>query len=179
MNHILGSVKVLNEVPVEPVSLTEAKAWLNYKQDDQNDTILDLIRTARRVLENHTSLSFVTKDIRVLMEINDPWMEVPNGPLQSVTSMTVIYGVGSSTVLTDNADYELVGGLVRMNVTGQTMVVAKVGYTDLPKDLKTDILKLVAWYFQNRGIKFNAEDKLKRSPEWQALAAHYYAKVVI
>ena len=164
---------------IEPVSLTDAKAWMRYAPTNEDDMITDLIRTARRILEKHTSLSFVRKTIEALIDVQDEWVDLPHGPTVSVTTVVDRSTFGSPLTLTDGTDYELVGKMLRFSKKGAMLVTYEAGYVSLPDDLRTDIFKLVAWLFQNRGIQFNAEDKLRKTPEWQALASHNYAKVVI
>jgi hypothetical protein len=157
----------------EPVSLTEMKLWMKVDFTSDDSIISSLITTARRVLEKYMGITMGQRTYTMQMEVCDDWVDVPYGPLDSVTSITRIDGVGATEAITD---YEVRNRRILLNQTGIMEIVYDASFT-VPEDLKTDIKKLVAYYYQNRGLQF--ESDVKRFPEWEALAAHNYAKVVI
>lgn len=177
MNYI-QEIEVTTDLVAEPVSLTEAKAWMKISFSDDDLIIDGLIATARRILEGFTGLSFGVKTLTAYMCVEDKWMDLPYGPVSAITSVTRIDGIGSTDVLVAGSDYELVGRRVIMNQSGEFKIIYTTSF-NVPDSLKTDIKKLVAYMYQNRGIQFESEDAIKMFPEWSSLSAHYYAKVVI
>ena len=176
MNYI-QDIQVTTDLVTEPVLVSEAKSWMKIGFDTDDIIIDGLIGTARRILEGFTGLSFGTKTYKALMEINDEWVDLPYGRVSSITSITRIDAVDSTTVL-DSGDYALVNGRLLMQQAGTFSIIYVTGFT-VPDSLKTDIKKLVAYMYANRGIQFESEDDAKQFPEWNSLSAHYYAKVVI
>ena len=176
MNYI-QDIQVTTDLVTEPVLVSEAKSWMKINFDTDDIIIDGLISTARRILEGFTGISFGAKTYTALMEINDEWVDLPYGRVASITSVTSIDAVGVTTVL-DSGDYGLVNGRLLMQQTGTFSIVYVTAFT-VPDSLKTDIKKLVAYMYQNRGIQFESEDDAKQFPEWNSLSAHYYAKVVI
>lgn len=137
-----------SDLASEPVSLTEAKNHLriaDYTSDDA--LIMSLIRSSRTHLEKYTGLSFGTKTITAILSIAGDY-ELPYGPVCSVTSAAT-YDDGTWVPTTD---YTLVGDMLDAGYKGLIKVVYQAGFAPLPEDLKTDILQLVAWQYQNRGI---------------------------
>lgn len=177
MNYI-QDIEVTTDLIAEPVSLTEVKAWVKISFSEDDLIIDDLIVTARKILEGFTGLSFGVKTLTAYMCIEDKWLDLPYGPVLAITSITRIDGIGSTDVLVSGSDYELVGRRVIMNQEGEFKIIYTTSF-NVPESLKTDIKKLVAYMYANRGIQFEAEDAIKTFPEWSSLSAHYYAKVVI
>lgn len=162
----------------EPVLVSDAKSWMKIEFDGDDIIIEGLVATARKILEGFTGLSFGAKTITAYMCIEDKWLDLPYGPVAAITSITRIDGIDATDLLVAGSDYELVGRRVIMNQQGEFKIIYTTAFA-VPDSLKTDIKKLVAYMYQNRGIQFESEDDIKKFPEWSALSAHYYAKVVI
>lgn len=177
MNYI-QEIEVTTDLVTEPVLVSDAKSWMKIGFDTDDIIIDGLIGTARRILEGFTGLSFGAKTITAYMCVEDKWLDLPYGPVATITSITRIDGIASTDVLVAGSDYELVGRRVMMNQCGEFKIIYTTAFT-VPDSLKTDIKKLVAYMYQNRGIQFESEDDIKNFPEWSSLSAHYYAKVVI
>jgi hypothetical protein len=64
---------------------------------------------------------------------------------------------------------------------GTYEITYQAGYGSIPADLENDILTLVAWMYENRGKKMNADPKgiIAEYPFWNGLNYHQYKKVVI
>lgn len=105
-NRIMYS-KVSVEPTGEPVSLLDIKKDLRVDHDEEDGRISSLILSARMTLEQFTNSSFVTQT-RVLKLDAFPACEtiyLPNGPVQSVTSISYIDDAGATQTLTLNTDY--------------------------------------------------------------------------
>lgn len=135
------------DLVAEPVSLTEAKNHLRITDYTSDDTLISsLIKSARIHLEKYTGLSFGTKTVTTILHIPGE-VELPYGPLTSVTSVAV-YNDGTWDTVTD---YKVLGDVLTV-AKGMYRVIYEAGFSTLPEDLKTDILQLVAWQYQNRGL---------------------------
>lgn len=104
------SVTVSVAPTVEPVSLTEMKLHLREDADGQDSLITALIKAAREKVEIETRRALVTQT-QILRLDGFPRsdtaamaIEVPNPPLQSVTSIQYVDESGATQTL-DAADY--------------------------------------------------------------------------
>lgn len=184
---IVNSVNVVSDVVVEPVSLTDAKTWMRISYDTDDNLIQELIESARKHIEALTSVSFATKVLRANVELTGSipgaWMvDVPYGPLICINELKWKTGFNMYETLVKNDEYELIGGKIWLYSAGNYIITYQAGYSSLPEDIKSDILTLVTWSYENRGKKFQGDAKaglLKEFPTWDGLNYHQYKKVVI
>jgi hypothetical protein len=183
----IDGITILGDAVVEPVSRTDAKTWMRVQYDDDNNLIDNLLTSARVHIENLTGLSLVNKllkaNIELTGEVPNVWMvDVPYGPLLCVDSIRMKTGMTSWQLLTKDDEYEVIGGKIWFYSRGYYEIEYQTGFSDLPLDLATDILTLVAWSYENRGKKFQGDSTLglmKEYPKWDGLNYHQYKKVVI
>jgi hypothetical protein len=91
-------------------------------------------------------------------------------------------GFNMYDTLVKNDDYEIIGNKLWFYYQGNYTITYQAGYSSLPEDIKSDILTLVAWSYENRGKKFQGDATsglLKQYPNWDGLNYHQYKKVVI
>lgn len=183
---IVNSVNVVTDVVVEPVSLTDAKKWMRISYDTDDTMIQELIEGARKHIEKLTSVSFANKVLRTDIELTGSvpsvWMiDVPYSPLICINEIKWKTGFNTYQTLVKNDDYELIGGKIWLYNAGNYIITYQAGYTSLPEDIKSDILALVAWSYENRGKQMNADTKTipTQYPYWDGLNYHQYKKVVI
>lgn len=100
--------RVINQPDYEPVSLAEAKTHLEYIGTSKDAYITSLIKTARRLCENYSGLSFITQERRVKLDTfplyGEP-IKVPYGPVQSIDSFTYLNDDGTTTTMVSGTDY--------------------------------------------------------------------------
>lgn len=162
-----------SDLASEPVSLTEAKNHLRIADYTSDDTlIMSLIRSSRAHLEKYTGLSFGSKTITAILSFSGDY-ELPYGPVCSVTSVSR-YDDGTWDLMTG---YTVVGDILDVGEKGLFKVVYQAGFAPLPEDLKTDILQLVAWQYQNRGIALAKGTQRSDFPDY--LNAAQFKKGVI
>lgn len=100
----------------EPVTLTEAKAQLEYSGTAKNTFIESLITTARQVCEAYAGLSFVTQERRIkldrfpcggstLKRDFSSGIVIPYGPVQSIDSITYTDTNGDEQTLVEGTDF--------------------------------------------------------------------------
>jgi uncharacterized phiE125 gp8 family phage protein len=181
MNRLLQDPKITTDLGTEPVTPTEAKAWMAIAFSTDDTLITELVKSARIALEKYTGLSFGAKTIEAWVEISDgtELYQLPYGPVTAITSVTQYVPFGTPDALTVAEDYELIGNLLRFRTEGTFKVIYAAGYTALPTDLKSDIMRITAWFYQNRGIRYEANTDPLPFPEWMSLNANRYIQTVI
>jgi hypothetical protein len=75
----------------------------------------------------------------------------------------------------------VIAGKLWLYTQGNYEVQYQSGYSSVPEDIANDIMALVAWQYENRGKKMNADQAtlLSQYPNWNGLNYHQYKKVVI
>jgi uncharacterized phiE125 gp8 family phage protein len=117
----------------EPVTLTEAKAWLRVDVTDDDQLITDLVKDAREYVENHTGMALITQSWLLTLDTFPPldmsymlvrqpraWLpqtrqfqgsgggviRLPKPPLQAVNSVKYLATDGTLTTL-DPSGYQV------------------------------------------------------------------------
>jgi uncharacterized phiE125 gp8 family phage protein len=182
----IDSIIVTADASVEPVSRTQAKDWMRITYNTDDTLIDELITSARKHIEKLTSLSLVNKTIKSYVELTGEvpavWMvDLPYGPLGCVDLVRYKSGINTWDTLDVNEDYEKIGNKLWFYMAGTYEITYQAGYGSIPADLENDILTLVAWMYENRGKKMNADPKqsISQYPFWDGLNYHQYKKVVI
>lgn len=100
--------RVIDQPDYEPVSLAEAKIHLEYVGTSKDAYISSLIKTARRLCETYSGLSFVTQQRRVKLDTfplyGEP-IKVPYGPVQTINSFAYLNDNGTTTTMVSGTDY--------------------------------------------------------------------------
>jgi uncharacterized phiE125 gp8 family phage protein len=177
------NVKVTTDLGAEPLSITEAKAWMRIVDYTSDDTLIEsLVKSTRMNLEKYTGLSFGGKTIETTLDNDRLEFELPYGPIVSVTSVQKWFD-DEWVTLTPDADYYVVNDTVKVFTYAKFKITYTAGFTTLPDDLLTDIKVLVAWQYKNRGMNFQADKDNQASvtqyPYTNLLNARNYRKVVI
>lgn len=181
MNRLIQDPKITTDLGTEPVTPAEAKAWMAISFSTDDALITELVKSARIALEKYTGLSFGAKTIEAWVQIDDgtDLYQLPYGPVTAIDEIVEDVAFGTPETLTADEDYQLVANLVRFRITGLFKVTYTAGYETLPTDLKSDILRIVAWLYQNRGIRYEASTEPLPFPEWMSLNANRYIQTVI
>ena len=141
---------------VEPVNVTEAKAWLKVDWDSEDSLIETLITAAREKCEQYTNRAFISQGITESFGIYDDII-LSVGDVISIDSVTV----GETTLTT--ADYSTDGAIDGYKITlndlpdDRVVVVYTAGYgtaaNDVPKAINAAILLMVSDLYDNRSDK--------------------------
>ena len=155
----------------EPVSLAEAKVHLRVDSDEEDALIEGYIRAATRYVEKGLDISLMERTWKMTLDAFTRAIELPRGPVQSVTSVEYIDPLGVTVAFTDytadlispsqwivlNKDATIPTTLDAVNVVSVTYVS---GFDVLPnvyEDLKHAILLLVGhWY----SVRESVSDKV-------------------
>lgn len=154
--------RVINDLSTEPVTLAEAKEFMQIDYNDFDALITKLIKSARLASEKFTGLSYGEKTIK-LMNKGCSQVTLPFGPVQTITSV--------KDQNNNNLDYTSFGydnpiitikqpisGILGSNgFNGVFEVEYITGFTDCPEDLKEAIKKRVETAFQYRSDSSSEE----------------------
>lgn len=136
---------------VEPVTLEEAKEHLRVDFTEDDTLITRLITRARRAIENYCSISIVSKQVSVVMDlITDT--ELPLGPVVgNVVSFTDKDGnaIDGSAFSVYGLDYKHLA--ITSRYWPRSVIVYNTGMAIVDEDLKLAILNEIAFRYENRG----------------------------
>ena len=148
--------EVVTDVTTEPVTLDEVKAALNllfqtdgsYEFNDDDDYLTALIKRCRSYIENYTGLSLAPKTLRAIVRNELGGVEIPYGPIRSITSIVDYYAVAQ--------EYTTRGNLfktIQSPCSCYLVVECEAGYDEdkCPYDLKQAIIEETVWRYKNRG----------------------------
>lgn len=147
-------VQIKTDLATEPVTVAEAKSYLNVDYNTWDSLIGTLISSARTKLERYTGCTFATKTlVSTFQQVSDN-IDIPYGPIQSITHVKSIDESGTKTTLTAGTDYLVTGNLFKtitfFGIATPIEIEYVAGYTSLPADLKVAILKQVGMDFEFR-----------------------------
>jgi uncharacterized phiE125 gp8 family phage protein len=161
---------LLTPPAVEPVTLTDAKAWLRVEHDDDDDVIAALIAGARSHVESQTRRALISQTWRL---VHDAW---PSGgriaalpvPLAAIVAARVHDGEGGTqsidlqalTVDVAAAPAIIAFAAWSLPVPGQKAGGIEIDITcgygdgpdDVPPPLRQAIRLLLAHWYENRGL---------------------------
>ena len=160
---------VTSEPAAEPVSTSEAKTHLRVSGSGDDTYIDTLVKAARRQVERVTGLSLITQTRALRLDefpLSDA-IELPYGPLQSVTSVAYLDADGASQTWSSSnyrADIYSYPPRVALaygvswpstrGVTHSVTVTYVAGYgtasTSVPQDILHAIKLLVGHWYENR-----------------------------
>lgn len=151
-------VKITTDAATEPITLSEAKAYLRVDTSTEDALITDCITAARKYVEKYTGKSFTAKTLSVVF--GDLWkadeiLELPYPPIASITSVHEVDEEGTETELTLNVDYYK-RGQNNIEITGvfdkayQYKAIYTTSASEADDLIKFAMLKLVADYYENR-----------------------------
>jgi uncharacterized phiE125 gp8 family phage protein len=165
-NRIMYS-KVTVEPSGEPVSLLDIKKDLRVDHDEEDGRIGSMIISARQTIEQYTNSSLITQT-RVLKLDAFPACEtiyLPNGPVQSVTSISYVDEDGNTQNLVLDTDYyaDFDSKIARLeavnfwpatkdrpNAVTITYVCGYGSASAVPSPLKSALSLLVGHLYENR-----------------------------
>lgn len=153
---------------VEPVSLSEAKAWLRVDHDTEDTLVSALVTSARLAIEADTRTLLITQDWQLVM---DKWCQLPCftlslAPVQSIIEIRVYDTEGTARIISPQTyilDRHTHHPRIHFSVSppnpGKAItdieldLRAGFGSTpaDVPQPIKQAILFLVARWYENRG----------------------------
>lgn len=139
----------------EPLTLSEAKAYMNITSDSQDTLITELIKTARQGVERLTGLCLVPSVVVALIDNTGGDIELPLGPYVKDLAIANKQGNAVTNFTLNGLQFKTLG-----EPTNNYLVCTyKAGYTAsafetypiLPTELLNCIKDQVSFLFENRG----------------------------
>lgn len=100
-------MSVVHLATIEPMTVDEAKQWLNVDYDDQDEVIASIIKAARLKIEKRCGISIAMKQYRIKFARFDGNVELANPPVVSVDSVKYIDEDGNEQTV-DASSYVLI-----------------------------------------------------------------------
>jgi len=171
--NILISKTVTTDIVTELVSVEDAKLWLKISFSEDDAILASLIKAARIYLENLTNYALGVKTIEIIADLDYTESYYLPLPIGSILSFQRWNG---SAFVNDSSYYQFRNSLV-IDDSGRYKITLTCGFSSMPADFKIDILKLVAWNYQNRGLDFSNENT--SLVDFPKLSADFYKQIVI
>jgi uncharacterized phiE125 gp8 family phage protein len=165
--HTVKDITASSGDPTEPVSVDEVKSYMRLEgfQDvddsdstvfDDDDTLIsDLIVSARKRIEKYYGISLVPKTLRAVITNLAGDIEIPNGPVQTITSIRDRFGnlITTYTITGYTDDETSYDDFIQLECPNYEKMVIEyeAGYTDVPEPMKIEIMRYVTWLFTYRG----------------------------
>jgi uncharacterized phiE125 gp8 family phage protein len=142
----------------EPLTLAEAKLFLRVDGSTEDSLITSMVSAVRIAAEQYLSRSLITQSWKLAYD--DYLLSVtalPLGPVQSITSVTLVARDGSTTIVDSNT-YYLSAKKDRLNFDAtpfatRVEVVYAAGYgnaANVPEPIKQGMLQHLASLYTNR-----------------------------
>jgi uncharacterized phiE125 gp8 family phage protein len=142
----------------EPLSLSEAKDFLRVEGTADDTFIGELITVAREAAEVYLRASLITQSWMLVYDDYAPSKTpLPFGPVQSITSVTLV-ARDETTTLLDSSSYYLTAGNRHVMfdatpVSHQVEIVYVAGFgaaSDVPSPIKQGMLHHIATMYDDR-----------------------------
>lgn len=151
----------------EPISRSEAKAYLRVDTTDEDSLVDSLIAAARDHIEEMTGRALVRRHYRVSFDaFPSVVIDLPRSPLLGVTAVRYVATDGTSTILAPSSyqvgknrkpgrvapAYGLSWPTTRSDLDGVEIdfVAGYLSAEDVPEQLRIAARQLVAHWFENR-----------------------------
>lgn len=168
--HTVKDITDASGDPTEPVTLEEVKSYVRLEglQDvgesdatpftEDDDLIERLIVYARKKLEKLYNISLVTKTLRAVITNLAGDIEIPQGPVISITSLKDRDGNDLDYTISEYNEDDLeedINDFITLECPKyeKMVMVYEAGYQEVPEALKVEILRYVTWLFAYRGDK--------------------------
>lgn len=165
----MREVRIDATASTDVVSVKEVKDWGKIPGDAEDDIIADLIKSCRELQEQWTMRSFIEKTLTGHWDkIEDARIELPFGPVKSITSIKRVYEDGTlSDALVAGTDYfisgmdfKVINLYTRWQSAGQIQTGLRVVYVTghgtaagenpIPEPLKETVLRHVTTDYDMR-----------------------------
>ena len=143
----------------EPVSIEEFKDYARIDGfvdvDDSPSTefdfddklISEIIKASREVFEENCGLSLIRKTLQAVLVNLCGRIEIPYGPVLSVTSLVNCEGDAITDYRTTGNTWKFLVSPCQKDLT----ITYEAGYDEIPKAMKLDLLRLALYMYENRG----------------------------
>ena len=188
------SITKTAEPAIEPVGLSEAKEHLRITNSNDDSFINRLITSARQIAENFTGLGFIQQSYSMFIDEfpQEGVINIPKLPLLSVQAINIYDASDNFTAESLNSySIDKIRGRIVLK-DGYVAPISQrklngieisfdVGYganaSDVPEDIKTAILLLVASMYENRGNNIAEQLHLSKTGAAEILQTYRIVKL--
>lgn len=155
-------ITVQTEATTEPITVTEAKAYIGIQSTEYDAALSGAIAAARKKVEQLAGRSLVARTLKLtLHDYEDTYIELPYPVINSVTSVKTKSSTGEETTYT-SADYALVHNRLYFIGNGDTVEVIYSTLANTEEFYKTAVKKQLTYDFRNE-FKDNGFDSEVRN----------------
>ena len=141
-------ITVQTEATVEPITLEEAKAWLNIVSTTHDTELTAAIKAARKKVEQLSGRSMVARTLKLnLTEYTDSKIELPFPPINAITSVKSKSGGTETTYAA--TDYSLDYNTLNLLGDGSNFEIVYTTLANTEEFYKLAIKKQLAYDFRN------------------------------
>lgn len=162
----MTQTKIVTDISKEYLSSQDVKDALKINYSDDNTYIKDIINGARKNIEKYCSISIGLQTLQTIIDVNAyEEYEIPFGPVVSISNIKIKTAAATYATATANTDYEtdmLDFKTFTPYTAGRWQINYTAGYQTIPLDLKSVWIRLVAYYFENRGEMDNIPNTIRR-----------------
>lgn len=154
--------RIITDVTKDWLTTVDVKEALRISFDDDNMYLKDIINAARKSIEKYCSISIGSQTLVTTMDCNGfEEYEIPYGPVTFIQSVK-IKDNNSYTTSTDYTTDGLEYVTFIPNYSGRWQIRYTAGYSTIPNDLKNYWMRLVGYYYENRGESNSIPTELRR-----------------
>lgn len=139
--------KIVSDALVEPVSLEDAKLFMNVDYSEKDSIISSLIIAARHMLESKYDIGIIEKEVQIIINNSAGDFDLPGAPIGDVSAVDCDGNSIMLSIIGDNYKY------VQSPQSSYLKLIYMSGYplTEVPEVYKTAIKNQVLWMFENLG----------------------------
>lgn len=147
----------VSDTGAEPVTVAQAKTYMNITSSDYDTLIEELITVARKRVEDYTHLSLVVKTVILTVDVCNP-VKLPYFIIDALTSVEYLQGQNLDgtndwlTLVLSDQDYQLLGENLKLldsKYTGIHRITYDTGVKNEAGLLLT-VKMITNWLFRNR-----------------------------
>lgn len=106
----MREVRIDSQAAIDAVTVKELKDWGKIPGDADDQIVEDIIKACRELQEQWVGRSYIEKTLTVHWDQAERQMDLPYGPIKSITSIKRVYEDGSlSDALVAGTDYYVSG----------------------------------------------------------------------
>lgn len=144
-----------------PVSLADAKSWLNIGFEDDDSLLVTMIESVASMIEgpNGYGIALTAQQYDLYFDAFSYEFEIPIHPVVSVESISY-ESSGSQTLSSSFYEVDTILGRIRLAdgqswpavdlVYNPVKIRVNVGYTSLPKNLQAAVALMLGYRYENR-----------------------------
>ena len=143
-------ITVATEATSEPITLAEAKDWLNITGTSHDTTLTACIKAARKKVESLSGRSLVARTLELkLQEYDDSYIDLPFPEISAISSVKETDSEGTETTIA-STDYSLTYNRLNYMGNGNAVKITYSTKANTEEFYKLAVKKQMAYDFRNQ-----------------------------